>query len=125
MILIIGVLGVTAVYLDQIVLATIFGFLGLVVLALVVLSCTRYIARLLRTSERKSRMARINLSRDVANIKLSQDSEFSHQFELIRATQKLIKAHDNDVNLIGDGLSKLDARVQKSARSTSIHFTYS
>lgn len=125
MILIIGVLGVAAVYLDQIVLAAIFGLLALVVLALVVLSCTRYIARLLRTSERKSRMARINLSRDVANIKLSQDSEFSHQFELIKATQKLIKAHENDVNHIGDEVSKLDARVQKTARSTASHVTQS
>lgn len=131
-ILVISGIGVVALLQGWLVTAAVVGYITFAVTTAVVLLCTRYIARLIRTGERKSRLARMQLSADIDNLKLGQDRGFEQQFRLIKTTHGVIKSTQQSLSessqeLTGleDQLAKLDTKIQKTARNNTNHVTQS
>lgn len=116
LILIVASLGIFAVIQQLWVLSLVLGFVALAGTSLLVLVCTRYVVRLLRTQERKSRMA--------SNALADRFDEAQDKVETLMLNHRSqIEAVDDTVKTYNKKFSELNSKLHKAARASSNHVT--
>ncbi|NWN89635.1 MAG: class I SAM-dependent methyltransferase [Micrococcaceae bacterium] len=119
-IVIVALLGIIAAVLEWWAYSLILGFIALVGLASLVLLCIRYIARLMRTQERKaSTESRCNSEHLAMRIGEAQQKNEN----LLLIQQRQIGAIDTNVKAYDEKFAELDSRIHKVARSTADHIS--
>lgn len=122
---IIAALGIIAAFQEWWAASVVLGFLSLASTSVLVLACARYIGRLLRTQERKTRKvnkefaetstARFDAAVDIINV------SFSAQQREIEVLGQAVHAYEEKFSELDTKIEKLDAKIQKTARSSSSH----
>src|SRR5699024_341593 len=116
--ILLAALGATAAFLGWWRTSLVLGFAGLVSHSAMVLACVRYIARLLRTQERKTRKTGEQFAE-------SSSVRFNIVEELLTGSfstqQRKIEELEQAMRASGKMFSELEAKIQKTARSNSNH----
>lgn len=117
-IVILVVLGVIVAFQERWAASIVLGFLSLACTSVLVLVCARYISRLLRTQERKTRRANKQLAE-------ASTARFDTVMEFINASfsaqQRKIEELEQAMRVSAEMFSELEAKIQKTARSNANH----
>ena len=118
LIMVVAGIGIIAAFQEWWTASIVLGFVLLAGISSLVLVCTRYIIRLLRTQERKSRKTN-NQFAEASRLR------FDTAVELINTSfttqQREIEVLEQTVHAYGEKFGELDAKIQKTARSSSSH----